>query len=100
MADSASGQVSRQPPPQQLRSPGELGAPLLSQVRALDERLRLHGSILNPPDSAYLSTAVAAIESSAWRGPSGARAASRLLAQVSGYLASRERLVKVIDQPG
>jgi hypothetical protein len=97
-ATSGTGQVPRQQPPQQLRPKDELGASLLKQVQQLNVRLRLHGSILDPPDSAYLSTAVAAVESSAWRGASGARQASRLLEQVSDYLAAREQLVKIIDE--
>jgi hypothetical protein len=96
-ADSASGQVSRQQPPQQLLRPDELSASLLRQVQALDERLRLQGSILDPPDNSYLAAAVAAVESSAWRGAGGAELMSRVLAQVSGYLASRERLVAIIE---
>jgi Family of unknown function (DUF6049) len=95
-ANSQAGQVTRQQPPQQLHQDG-LKPALLSQVRALNTRLRLHGSILDPPDKSYLSTAVAAVESSAWRGAAGQRQASRLLDQVSDYLASRERLVKIVD---
>ena len=96
-SDSTSGQVYRQQPPQHLLRPDELSASLLRQAAQLDERLRLQGSILDPPDSAYLSTAVAAVESSAWRGASGAGQASRVLAQVSGYLAAREHLVTMIN---
>ncbi len=95
-ADSTSGQVPRQQPPQQLLRPDELRASLLHQVGQLNARLRLEGSILDPPDSDYLSTAVAAVESSAWRGARGAAQASNLLARISGYLASRERLVTII----
>jgi Family of unknown function (DUF6049) len=94
---STSGQVARQQPPQHLLRPDELSASLLRQVAQLDERLRLQGSILDPPDSAYLSTAVAAVESSAWRGAGGAGQASRVLAQVSGYLTAREHLVTMIN---
>src|SRR5713101_6217576 len=96
-ANSPAGQVPRQQPPQQLSSHDELGASLLRQVRQLNVRLRLHGSILDPPDGAYLSKAVAAVESSAWRGASGARQASGLLERVSDYLASQERLVQIIE---
>jgi Family of unknown function (DUF6049) len=96
-ADSTAGQVPRQQPPQQLVSSSELSASLLGQVQQLDERLRLHGSILDPPNPAYLAKAVAAVESSAWRGPRGAGQASRLLARVSAYLAAREQLVTIID---
>jgi hypothetical protein len=96
-ANSPAGQVPRQQPPQQLSSHDELGASLLRQVRQLNVRLRLHGSILDPPDGAYLSQAVAAVESSAWRGASGARPASGLLERVSDYLASQERLVQIIE---
>jgi hypothetical protein len=96
-ADSSVGQVPRQQPAQQLLQKGELGASLLGQVQQVDLGLRLQGSILDPPSNAYLSTAVSAVESSAWRGARGAAAASRLLQRVSAYLASREQLVKIID---
>jgi hypothetical protein len=96
-ADSPVGQVSRQQPAQQLLGRGELGASLLGQVQQVNLGLRLQGSILNPPNNAYLSTAVAAVESSAWRGARGATEAGRLLQRVSGYLASREQLVQIID---
>jgi hypothetical protein len=96
--NSPSGQVARQPPPQQLINGAELSAGLLKQVRKLDTDLRLEGSILSPPDNAYLSTAVAALESSAWRSASGARQASDVLARVTSYLAARERLVTIIDE--
>jgi hypothetical protein len=96
-ADSASGQVARQQPQQQLVSPDELGTALLHPVAQLDKRLQLQGSILDPPDHAYLATAVAAVESSAWRGASAAGQASGLLARVSGYLAAHERLVTIIN---
>jgi hypothetical protein len=97
-AKSGTGQVHRQQPPQQQTLKDELGTSLLKKVQQLNTRLRLHGSILDPPDSAYLSTAVAAVESSAWRGAAGAQQASRLLTQVSDYLAVREQLVKIIDE--
>jgi hypothetical protein len=96
-ADSTAGQVPRQQPAQQLVSSSELSASLLGQVQQLDERLRLHGSILDPPNPAYLANAVAAVESSAWRGARGAGQASHLLGRVSAYLASREQLVTIID---
>jgi len=95
-ADSASGQVPRQQPQQQLLSPDELGTALLHPVAQLDKRLQLQGSILDPPDHAYLATAVAAVESSTWRGAAAGQA-SGLLARVSGYLAARERLVTIIN---
>jgi hypothetical protein len=95
-ADSTVGQVPRQQPPQQLISNGELSASLLRQVQQVAAQLRLEGSILNPPDTSYLADAIAAVESSAWRG-AGARQASRLLTRVSGYLAAREHLVSIID---
>jgi len=96
-ADAPAGQVPRQQPAQQLLGKGELGASLLGQVQQVNQRLRLQGSILNPPSNAYLSTAVAAVESSAWRGTRGAAGASQLLQRVSGYLTSREQQVQIID---
>jgi hypothetical protein len=96
-AGSPDGQVCLQQPPQQLLSQDELGASLLHQVRKLNVRLRLQGSILDPPEGAYLSTAVAAVESSAWRGASGAGQANGLLERVSDYLTSQEQLVTIIE---
>ena len=96
-ADSPAGQVPRQQPAQQLLQRSELGKSLLGQVQQVNQGLRVLGSILNPPNNAYLTTAVSAVESSAWRGARGAAAASQLLQRVSGYLASREQLVQIID---
>jgi Family of unknown function (DUF6049) len=96
-AKSPAGQVARMPPPVQKFAPGELRRSYLRKVKALEGRIRLQASMFGPPESAstYLAGAVAALESSAWRGhPARARA---LLASVSEYLAAQDRQVRIID---
>lgn len=88
----------RRQPPQRRKSAGELRAPLLRQVRHLTGDVRLLGSILTSGGDGYLSTAIAAIESSAWRGGKGSqRQAGQLLHQVSSYVFSQLQQVKIID---
>ncbi len=94
------GQVARQGPPQHRVSEGELKASLLRQVRRLGAQIRLLGSILAHPGPRYLSTAVAAIESSAWRGgPAGRRTAGQLLHRVTAYVTSQQRQVSIVGSP-
>jgi hypothetical protein len=93
-----SGQVARQPPPAHEVSRSELSPAFLGQVRVLDAAIRLQASILVPPDPGYLDEAVAALESSAWRGGgSQARTRQELLSRVRGYLRSRDGKVMIID---
>jgi hypothetical protein len=93
-----SGQVPRESPPAHQVTRSELSPAFLSQVKALDAAVQLHGSILSPPDPAYLSQAVAALESSAWRGTGiQARIRQQLLARVQGYLAAQDKKVMIID---
>ncbi len=92
------GQVARRPPPPQEHGPGELHRSLLRKVRVLEAAIRLQASVLGQPADRYLSGAVAAIESSAWRGdPAEAR---RLLSEVSAFVAARFHLVHIIGSGG
>ena len=64
-------------------------------MKGLEGGIRLQASMFRQSASTYLAGAVAAVESSAWRGdPARARA---LLASVSGYLAAQEQQVRIID---
>ena len=92
------GQVRLSGPPKYQVSRSELHAPLLRQVQQLNNQIALLASILAQPGPRYLSTAVAAIESSAWRGqPSGRRTARQLLRKVSTFVAARQHQVRIID---
>jgi hypothetical protein len=95
-ANSAAGQVPRAQPPGTKFGRGELHRSLLRKVRGLEDSIRLQASMFGvQPPAAYLAGAVAAVESSAWRGhPHQAKA---LLASVSAYLAAQERQVRIID---
>ena len=94
-ARPAAGQVARQAPPAQLISPVELHRRLLRRVKALESVIQMQASMLGKPAAGYLPDAVAAIESSAWRGdPAQVRS---LLARVSGYLDAQMRQVRIID---
>jgi hypothetical protein len=89
-----SGQVSRQPP--KAHSQAELGKPLLSQARLLDQQARLLMSVEQDPDPA-LNYAAADVESSAWRG--GGRAGQQgaaLAQQIYAYLHSNEGELTVL----
>ncbi len=94
-ARPAAGQVARQAPPAQLISRMELHRRLLHRVKALESVIQMQASMLGKPAASYLPDAVAAIESSAWRGdPAQVRS---LLARVSGYLDAQLRQVRIID---
>jgi hypothetical protein len=94
-AKSSAGQVPRFPPPSEKFAPGELHRSLLRKVKGLEGSIRRQASMFGRSASSYLAVAVAAVESSAWRGdPARAKA---LLASVSGYLAAQERQVRIID---
>jgi hypothetical protein len=94
-ANSSAGQVPRVPPPADKTAPGELRRSLLHKVKALEGAIRLQASMFGLQASTYLAGAVAAVESSAWRDdPAQAR---DLVASVSGYLATQDRQVRIID---
>jgi hypothetical protein len=88
------GQVHRQL--LQVTSKNELSPALLAGVRQLDKSATVLQSIRVTPDPA-LSTAIMAVESSAWRGSKArARRARGLLGRVSSYLAGQENSVEII----
>jgi hypothetical protein len=97
-APRQTGQVRRNGPPKYQVSRSELKAPLLRGVQQLNNQIGLMASILVQAGPRYLSTAVAAVESSAWRGqPSGRRTARQLLRKVSGYVAVQQHQVRIIN---
>jgi hypothetical protein len=97
-APHPTGQVRRNGPPKYQVSPSELRGPLLRQVQQLSDQIGLLASVLVQSGPRYLSTAVAAVESSAWRGqPSGRRTARQLLRKVSTFVAVQQHQVRIID---
>jgi Family of unknown function (DUF6049) len=94
-ANSPAGQVPRVRLPGTKFGHGELHRSLLRKVKGLEGKIRLQASMFDQKPATYLAGAVAAVESSAWRGhPHRARA---LLASVSAYLGAQERQVRIID---
>ncbi len=94
--NSPAGQVPRARPPGTRFGRSELHRSLLRKVKGLEDHLRLQASMFGvEPASAYLAGAVAAVESSAWRGHP--RRAKALLNSVSAYLGAQERQVRIID---
>jgi uncharacterized protein DUF6049 len=92
------GSVARRQPPELKVSKDELHAGLLRQVRKLSVQIRLLGSILTTSGHGYLSTALAAMESSAWRGGrKDQRGAEKLAHQVSAYVTSQLSKVRIVD---
>jgi hypothetical protein len=88
----------RRQPPQHKMSPGELRAPLLRQVHHLTGDIRLLGGILTTGGRGYLSSAIAAVESSAWRGGKAEqRQAAQLLRRVTSYVFGQFQQVKIIN---
>jgi hypothetical protein len=88
----------RQHPPASATSPGELSGSYLSQVSALGARLGVYQAMLYQPnrsDLQSLDEALAATESSAWRG-SGSAQGLALADSLSAYLKSEEKKVKII----
>jgi hypothetical protein len=93
--------ISRVPPPNNRESPGELSRGYLSTVSGIGTRLGVYQSMLYHPATAYtqaLDEALAATESSAWRG-GGAPRGLALADSLSSYLASEQRGVKIIVTP-
>jgi hypothetical protein len=90
----------RQPPLHQVGS-GELSASLLHQVRDdLTVQVHLLDSILGTRDRGYLSTAVDAVESSAWRGGKrDQRPAAALLRRELAFVGAQLRQVKIVGSP-
>lgn len=84
--------LQRRQPPQQQVSNQELSRSLLRRVRSLDAQIKVQGSIFGDPS--YLRPAIAAIESSAWRGTGQAHARA-LLAAVSRYVDVQQGQIKI-----
>src|SRR5215472_16409703 len=90
----------RQPPPHQVGS-DELSGALLHQVRNnLAVQVALLDSILTARGHGYLSTAVDAVESSAWRGSKrDQRPAAALLHRELAFVEAQLRQVKIVGSP-
>jgi hypothetical protein len=89
--------VHRKPPPAG-KSPGELSAAYLNQVRAVGTELAGYKSMLYKPDGSYtqlLDEAMIATESAAWRGRRAPRGEA-LAGSLSRYVEGAERKVKII----
>jgi hypothetical protein len=91
------GSPARRPPPLHLVSPGELTGSLLRHVRnTLAAQVGLLDSILTTGGRGYLSTAVDAVESSAWRGGRRAqRPAGQLLRRDLFFVQAKLSQVKI-----
>ena len=100
-AGAPPGQPARQSPPQRLPSSDELSASLLRQVKNnLDFKVRLLDSILTAGGRGYLSTAVDAVESSAWRGGRAAeRPAEQMLRRDLDFVETQLRQVRIVGSP-
>jgi uncharacterized protein DUF6049 len=89
--------ASRQQPPPRKVSRSELKPSLLKQVRQLTGQVHLLSSILVTAGRDYLSTAIAAIESSVWRGgPVNQRRAEQQLRRVASYVRSQLQQVSIV----
>ena len=93
------GSPARQPPPAHLGSRGELTGALLRQVRGtLTTQVGLLDSILTTKGHGYLSTAIDAVESSAWRGGRRSqRPAAQLLRHEVAFVEGKLRQVRIVD---
>jgi hypothetical protein len=90
--------VARQPLPSTKKSPDELSAGYLSQVRATGSQLAGYTSMLYQPSPGYtqfLDEAMIATESAAWRGSQAPRGEA-LADSLSAYIEGAERKVKII----
>ena len=92
------GSPAREAPPQHLVSRGELTGALLRQVRnTLATQVHLLDSILTTGGQGYLSTAVDAVESSAWRGSKKAqRPATQLLHHELSFVLGKLAQVRIV----
>jgi len=95
------GSPARQAPPLHLVSRSELTGALLHEVRdTLVARVHLLDSILTTAGHGYLSTAVDAVESSAWRGGRRAqRPATQLLHHELAFVLGKLAQVKIVGSP-
>jgi hypothetical protein len=91
--------VARQRPQATKKSPGELSADYLNQVRTAATQLAGYNSMLYKPRADYtqlLDEALIATESAAWRGRQAA-SGEALADSLSGYIEGAERKVKIIS---
>jgi hypothetical protein len=96
-AHPSPGQVPRQLPPPRRVNRAELSSSLLRQVRRLSAQVRVLAAILAQPGPRYLSTAIDAAESSAWRrGAAGQRAAQAMLRGVKAYVGVQQQQVAIV----
>jgi hypothetical protein len=91
------GQVRRRAPRDRQVSREELSRSYLAQVSSLDKAVSVQGSILVPQDPSYLGTAVASLESTAWRGDQGGFRQA-LIRRVARYAGAQGRKVSIIDR--
>ena len=94
----APGRVAHRAPPAQQVSRGELSGTYLGRVQDLDTAIRLQASILTPAIAGYLDSAVAALESSAWRGRARAGTRQDLVSRVLRYVTAQGKKVSIIDR--
>ncbi len=90
--------IARQQPPASSPSPAELSPGYLGAVSAVGASLSVYQAMLYQPSKDYqqsLGQALAATESSAWRG-SGMSQGLALADSLSGYLSTQEGKVKII----
>ena len=90
--------VARTSLPSSKKSPGELSAEYLNQVRTLGIDLAGYESMLYKPSPGYLQfldEAMIATESAAWRG-SGADRGESMIDNLSSYVTGAERKVRII----
>jgi hypothetical protein len=97
-AGPAPGSPARQPLPPHRAIRGELTGSLLRQVRySLATQVQLLDSILTTNGRGYLSTAIDAVESSAWRGGRRAqRQAAQLLRHELSFVEGKLRQVRIV----
>jgi len=92
------GAMSRQPPPASQESPGELSRGYMSTISAIDARLAVYRSMLYRAAPSYLQSleeALAATESSGWRGAAQSQGLA-LAHGLSSYVGSEEQGVTII----
>jgi hypothetical protein len=100
VAAGSAGPAGRQPPPGHKMSPGQLSGSLLRQVRRLNDGVRLLDSILTSGGQGYLSTAVDAVASSAWRGGrANQRPALQLLRRSMDFVQAQLHEVRIVGSP-
>ena len=90
--------VARQQLPSAKKSPGELSAGYMAQVRDTGGQLAAYKSMLYKPSPGYqrfVAEAMIATESAAWRG-NGASRGESLIDSLSGYIESAEKKAEII----